>query len=67
MPKCDDHAIPQVSCRKCFSDEELQQQIDFIASVKIPAARGQGEKSRPRRTDTVKPRKASWKDDFFDE
>ena len=64
MPKCEKHAIPQVSCRECFSDEELQQQIDFIQSVKVPSPRGQGEKSRPRRTDTTRVRKAHWSDEF---
>lgn len=64
MAKCPNHATPQVSCHVCFSDEDLMQQIEFLQSVKVPQSKGQGEKSKPRRTDMTKVRKSSWKDEF---
>lgn len=64
MPVHDEHIIRQINCRQCFTNEELEAEVQALQAVKLPSA--PGERSKPKRADaTAKPKKKSWLDDLI--
>lgn len=65
MPACEVHKDdPNISCGDCYSNEELQAELEKLNSFKLPSS--PGTKSKPRRTDD-KPKKGrtSWMDELL--
>lgn len=47
-----------------MSDEEIQAEISRLQGTKVPSAR---PPKTPKRLDEARPKRKSWKDDFFKE